>query len=88
MNRPADRNHTLILNNTSASCERSKLELHSLGWMDGRGMTHVDITSFSMETDVKGRRGGDVKGRRCGAASAFGRARPESAVVGAACVPD
>ena len=61
MNRPADRNHTLILNNTSASCERSKLELHSLGWMDGRGMTHVDITSFSMETDVKGRRGGDGK---------------------------
>ena len=80
MNRPADRNHTLILNNTSASCERSKLELHSLGWMDGRGMTHVDITSFSMETDVKGRRGG--------AASAFGRARPEAAVVGAVCVPD
>ena len=61
MNRPADRNHTLILNNTSASCERSKLELHSLGWMDGRGMTYVDKTSFSMETDVKGRRGGDGK---------------------------
>ena len=48
--------------------------------MDGRGMTYVDKTSFSMETDVKGRRGG--------AASAFGRARPEAAVVGAACVPD
>ena len=56
--------------------------------MDGRGMTHVDITSFSMETDVKGRRGGDVKGRRGGAASAFGHARPEAAVFGAAFVSD
>ena len=35
-----------------------------------------------------GRSGGDGKGRRGGGASAFGRARPEAAVVGAACVPD
>ena len=35
-----------------------------------------------------GRFGGDAKGRRGGAASAFGRARPEAAVFGAAFVSD
>ena len=39
MNRPADRNHTLILKNTSAKCERSKLELHSIGFVERPDMS-------------------------------------------------
>ena len=35
-----------------------------------------------------GRFGGDAKGRRDGAASAFGRARPEAAVFGASCLTE
>ena len=68
MNRPADRNHTLILNNTSAKCERSKLELHSLGWMDGRGMTYVDKTSVSRR-----REGGPAAMGKDGVAAAQAR---------------